>query len=264
MFRARDARRDDHADYQRLQRQLGIDQPPFELDWWDQHYRAHTTFLETEAGELVAYALTVPLGTRGDVRQVVVDEAFRGRGAGRHLLAVVAAKLRAAGCRDWHLEVRADNEPAIALYRSVGMSLIYEIEVLRLTRTVVENVAATRSGRLRVERVDPSHDPAFEARFDLGAGQLARWRTARPKAVMLRIGDVALTHYMKEFLPDCGLMFPFRAPDADHAAHLLAEACALGLDERMETCTVDRPVTELLRSAGGDAYEHQFEMGGPL
>jgi ribosomal protein S18 acetylase RimI-like enzyme len=264
MFRTRAARRDDHAAYQRLQPQVGTDQPPFEIDWWDQHYRVHTTLLETESGEIVGYALTVPLGTRGDVRQLVVDQAWRGRGAGRLLLDAVARKLREAGCRDWHLEVLVDNEPAIALYRSVGMSLIHEIDVLRLTRAIAEQVAATRSGRLRVEPVDLTHDAGFEARFDLGAGQLARWRTARPKAVMWRIGDVALTHYMKDFLPDCGLLFPFRAPDADHAAHLFAEACARGINDLVELCAVDRVVSELLRNAGAVAYEHQLEMGGPL
>lgn len=264
MFRPRPARRDDHGAYQRLQPQVGTDQPPFELDWWDQHYREHTTFLETEAGELVGYALTVPLGTRGDVRQLVVDQAWRGRGAGRQLMDIVARKFREAGCRDWHLEVRADNEPALALYRSVGMSVLHDIHTLRFSRSVGEKVSAMRSGRLRVELVDPPHDTAFEARFDLGAGQLARWRTARPKAVMWRIGDVALTHYMKDFLPDCGLLFPFRAPDADHAAHLIAEACACGINDRVELCAVDRPVSELLRNAGADAYDHQLEMGGPL
>lgn len=264
MFRSRAARREDHPDYQRLQRQLGVDQPPFEIDWWDRHYREHTTVLETESGEVVAYGLTVPLGTRGDVRQIVVDQAWRGRGAGRQLMEIVARRLREAGCRDWRLEVRADNEPAIALYRSVGMSLIHEIDVLRLTRGIAEQIAETRSGRLRVEPVELSHDAAFEARFDLGAGQLVRWRTARPKAVMWRVGDVALAHYMKDFLPDCGLLFPFRAPDADHAAHLIAEACALGINDLVELCTVDPPVTELLRGAGAERYEHQLEMGGPL
>jgi hypothetical protein len=179
-------------------------------------------------------------------------------------MAVVASKLRAAGCRDWHLEVRADNEPALALYRSVGMSKIFDIHILRFSRSVGVQVAATRSGRLQVEHVDPSRDAALEARFDLGGGQLQRWRTARPKAVMWRIGDVALTHYMKEFLPDCGLLFPFRAPDVDHAAHLLAEVCAVGAAEHVEICTVDRPVTEALRVAGARPYDHQLEMGGPL
>ena len=264
MFRPRPARRDDHPAYKTFWAELPIDQPPFEVDWWDQHYRGFTTFLETEAGELVAYALIVPLGTRGDVRQIVVHPAWRNRGVGKQLMEMVRTQLREAGCRDWHLEVVATNAAAIALYRHIGMDVLHEIRVLRIARADAERFAATRSGRLHVESVEPAQDAAFEQRFDFGAGQLARWRTARPKAVMWRIGDVALTHYMPGFLPDCGLLFPFRAPDADHAAHLVAQACELGMPDRVELCAIEPPVADALLAAGAVAYEHQLEMGGPL
>ncbi len=264
MFRVRPAGREDHREFVRFQRQVGTDQPPFEIDWWDAHYREHTFFLETETGEAVAYALVVPLGTRGDVRQIAVDHAWRGRGIGKLLMTEVARRFREAGCRDWHLEVRADNAPAIALYQRMGMRVLHEIHVLRMERADVERFAATRSGTLRVEPVDESMDASFEQRFDLGGGQLARWRTARPSAVMWHVGGVALTHYMPEFLPDCGLLFPFRAPDADHAAHLIAAACEHGMSARVETCAIDKPVAEALLAACAVAYEHQLEMGGPL
>lgn len=264
MFRVRAARREDHAEFVRFQRQLDIDQHPFEIDWWDAHYREHTFFLETEAGEAVAYALTVPLGTRGDVRQIAVDHAWRGRGIGKQVMTEVARRFREAGCRDWHLEVRADNAPAIALYRRMGMDVLHEIRVLRIARADAERFAATKSGDLQVELVDPARDAAFEQRFDLGRGQLARWRTARPQAVMWQIGGVALTHYMPSFLPECGLLFPFRAPDADHAAHLVAQACALGIPERVELCAIEPVVAEALLASGAIPYDHQLEMGGPL
>jgi ribosomal protein S18 acetylase RimI-like enzyme len=264
VLRPRPARRADHVRYKQLQAMLDTDQAPFEIDWWDEHYRQHTWFLETPIGELVAYALIIPLGTRGDVRQISVDPAWRGRGVGKELMNVVAAKLRDAGCRDWRLEVRADNAPALALYRSVGMSVLREIDVLRMPREAVVAFAATRSGRLQVQPVDDAHDSALEQRFDLGGGQLARWRTARPQAAMWRIGDVALTHYMPRFLPGCGLFFPFRAPDADHAAHLFGAAVALELRDRIEVCAIERPVAQALRAAGATAYDHQLELGGPL
>jgi ribosomal protein S18 acetylase RimI-like enzyme len=264
VLRARPARREDHARYQAFVEHLHTDQAPFEIDWWDQHYRQHTTFLETATGELVAYALIIPLGARGDVRQIAVDPAWRGRGVGKQLMEVVADKLRTAGCADWRLEVRADNEPAIRLYRSVGMAVICEIDVLRMARDAVLAFAATRSGTLRVETVDAAHDRALEQRFDLGGGQLARWRTARPQAAMWRIGDVALTHYMPGFLHDCGLLFPFRAPDPDHAAHLFGAAVQLGVRDKVEVCAIERPVAHALRAAGAVAHDHQLELGGPL
>jgi ribosomal protein S18 acetylase RimI-like enzyme len=264
MLRPRDARREDHPAFLRFWDQLGTDQQPFDIDFWDQRYREHTTFLEAAGGELVAYALTVPYGPRGDVRQIVVDSAWRGRGVGRQLMAVVASKLREAGCRNWRLEVRTDNEAAIALYRSVGMDTIHEMVTLRIARVDAERFGQTRSGHLRVEAVDPLEDRELESRFDLGEGQLSRWRTTRAQGHMWQIRGAALAQYTRDFVPEFSLLFPFRAPDADHAAHLIAEACAAGMRDELESLIVDRHVTEALLAAGGVAKEHMLEMGGPL
>lgn len=268
MLRPRTARRDDYAAFLRFWQHLGMEQAPISIDWWDQHYRPHTQFLEAENGDVVAYALTIPLGTRGDVRQIAVDPAWRGRGVGKQVMAAVATKLRAAGCRDWHLEVQAKNEPAIALYRSVGMQVLHEIDVLRMAKETAERLAATRSGRLHVEEVDPAQDGALEQHFDLGGGQIMRWRTARlevkPRAPLWHIAGVALTHYWASFMPERGLMFPFRAPDADHAAHLLAAALDYGMPPSIEICAVERPVCEALCAAGAERYDQQLEMGGAL
>jgi hypothetical protein len=158
----------------------------------------------------------------------------------------------------------ADNAAAIALYQRMGMRVLHDIHVLRMAKADAERFAATRSGKLRVELVEPARDAALEHRFDLGSGQLARWRTARPQAVMWQVGGVALTHYMAAFLDDCGLLFPFRAPDADHAATLVAAACEHGMCARVELCAVDEPAVAALRGAGAEVYERQLEMGGPL
>ena len=268
MLRARTARRDDYEAFLRFWVHLGMEQAPISIDWWDQHYRHHTQFLEAENGDVVAYALTIPLGTRGDVRQIAIEPAWRGRGVGKQLMAVVATKLRDAGCRDWHLEVKADNAPAIALYRSVGMRVVHEIDILRMTKESVLRFAATRSGTLRVAEIDPAQDAAIEQHFDLGGGQINRWRTARlevkPRAPLWHIDGVALTHYWASFMPERALMFPFRAPDADHAAHLLAAAVDYMMPPSLELCAVERPMVAALCAAGAEAHEQQLEMGGLL
>lgn len=144
------------------------------------------------------------------------------------------------------------------------MAVLRELVTVRLARAAAERFAETRSGRLRVEPVDPAHDRELEARLDLGEGQLSRWRVTRSKSEMWQIDGVALTQYMKLFAPDFSLLFPFRAPDADHAAHLVARACATGMLEEVETLLVDREVVDALRAAGARDKEHMFEMGGPL
>jgi len=120
----RQARREDYPVYARLWLEMKIGPRPFELETWDREYRAHTTFLETDKGELVAYGLALPIGAHADVLDVVVDPAWRGRGLGRQMMAVLAANLRARGCREWRLVVRPNNDQAIALYKSFGLVVV--------------------------------------------------------------------------------------------------------------------------------------------
>lgn len=54
-----------------------------------------------------------------EIHTIGVDPAYQGRGIGRRML---NALLDIAADSVVHLEVRTDNEPAIALYRSVGFT----------------------------------------------------------------------------------------------------------------------------------------------
>ena len=77
------------------------------------------------AGTLVGYAGISRLGRKPpfeyEVHTIGVDPAFQGRGLGRRLL---DALLNFADDGVVYLEVRTDNEAAIALYRSVGFAQI--------------------------------------------------------------------------------------------------------------------------------------------
>lgn len=256
----RQARREDHPAFARFWNELGLDQVVPDVDYWVEHLMQKTIFLEAENGELAAYALTFPFGVRGDVRQIAVAPEYRGRGVGKRIMQVVADRFRAAGVSDWRLEVRADNAPAIACYRSVGMDVLREMETVRVSR----DVAAAFAKRAPVELVEPSDDAAIEARWDLGAGQIARWRKARPHAIMWQVRDRALTHYAPAYAPTHGLMFPFRAADADAAAMLFGAAVDHGIEHEVEILLVDAPVIEALRTAGARAIETLYEMAGPL
>ena len=59
-----------------------------------------------------------------DMMNVAVDPEFRRRGIGRMLISELIERLRAAGSHCLTLEVRSSNEPAIALYRTLGFAQI--------------------------------------------------------------------------------------------------------------------------------------------
>ncbi len=72
-------------------------------------------------GELVGYAGIAVTGPEAEVHTLAVDPAHQGRGIGRTLLRELLAQAPGATV---FLEVRTDNEPAIALYRSEGFTVV--------------------------------------------------------------------------------------------------------------------------------------------
>jgi ribosomal-protein-alanine N-acetyltransferase len=76
--------------------------------------------VEAADGALLGYAGTARHDAEAELQTVAVLPDARGRGLGRELLdrAVGAAAL--AGARRLHLEVREDNDPALALYEDAG------------------------------------------------------------------------------------------------------------------------------------------------
>ena len=76
-------------------------------------------------GALIGYGGISRLGRTPpfeyEIHTIGIDPAYQGRGIGRQLLDEL---LTIADGAVVHLEVRTDNEPAIALYRSVGFAAV--------------------------------------------------------------------------------------------------------------------------------------------
>ncbi len=87
----------------------------------------HVHYVAARAeGTLVGYAGMARLGRtppfEHEIHTIGVDPAYQGRGIGRRMMTALLDLVGADGVV--FLEVRTDNEPAIALYRSLGFDLV--------------------------------------------------------------------------------------------------------------------------------------------
>lgn len=80
--------------------------------------------LAASGGEALGYALFQLLPGEVELLRIGIVPGARGRGLGRRLLAAALDRLRAGGRPLCHLEVRASNRAARALYQSLGFRLV--------------------------------------------------------------------------------------------------------------------------------------------
>jgi ribosomal-protein-alanine N-acetyltransferase len=75
------------------------------------------------ADRVVGYAGVFLVGPEADVQTIAVSRHHQGRGIGAVLLAALVERAREAGASQLHLEVRADNAAALALYARHGFAV---------------------------------------------------------------------------------------------------------------------------------------------
>jgi [ribosomal protein S18]-alanine N-acetyltransferase len=75
---------------------------------------------EGRGGGIAGYALLRRVSTEGELLRLAVDPDLRGQGIGKRLHAEGLAHLERLGVREAFLEVRSDNQGAIALYEASG------------------------------------------------------------------------------------------------------------------------------------------------
>lgn len=81
--------------------------------------------LVAESGEqLVGYAALMYVGDGADVQRVVVHIAHRRQGIGADLLGRLLDEAAGRGCQQVLLEVAADNDAAVGLYKRFGFAEI--------------------------------------------------------------------------------------------------------------------------------------------
>ncbi|MEM7644217.1 MAG: GNAT family N-acetyltransferase [Pseudomonadota bacterium] len=81
-------------------------------------------FFVPEGGDPSGFALGRVIANESELLTLVVAPHLRGSGLGRSLLERYEAEARERGAAAAFLEVRADNKPALGLYRRAGWAVV--------------------------------------------------------------------------------------------------------------------------------------------
>jgi ribosomal-protein-alanine N-acetyltransferase len=73
-----------------------------------------------QAGSILGFTVASLLPPLAELETIAVTAKNQRQGLGRRLFLALAVELRAAGANELHLEARPSNQPALALYRSLG------------------------------------------------------------------------------------------------------------------------------------------------
>jgi ribosomal-protein-alanine N-acetyltransferase len=106
---------------------LQIENDTFDSPWTRDHFVYELqenpfsfVFIAEEKGYLVGYVDWWKTFEVGQLNNLAVVKALRGKGIGRTLLIDTLQRMIKAGCQRSVLEVRISNEAAISLYQSMG------------------------------------------------------------------------------------------------------------------------------------------------
>nr|MCH9681594.1 GNAT family N-acetyltransferase [Deltaproteobacteria bacterium] len=127
----RSAQVPDYPVFARLYEELETGDPTPAPQTFEHDLMADVLVFERD-GDVVGYTYFQVLDGVGTIRHIVTDTQCRGQGVGRALMAEVAARVRAQGSDRWCLNVKPDNQPAVALYTRMGMQFQYASVAMRM------------------------------------------------------------------------------------------------------------------------------------
>lgn len=256
----------DYEHFVRLFPELGLRDMTPSRERWESVYAPETLFLEDREG-VIAYGYGQTYQTVGYVRHVIVDPGQRRAGVGRAVMHALAARFRAAGCSHWCLNVKPENEPALRLYRSLGMEQVYTSTAFHFDWSLTARLSRDHAPVIACP-VEPANDAAIEAAFQLPAGQIAAAR-ARPGQILrclLSISSSAPLGFAS-FDPSYPGAFPFRVAHPALAAALL-DALQPYANPKAPYMQVvvedDEELTHSLCAAGATVHLRTLYFRGPL
>ncbi len=264
MTTVRPARLDEYPAFARLFPMLGTTDPLASPERWASDLGPQTLFAERD-GLVVGYLYGQALSTMGYVRHVVVAPEARGAGVGRALMLSAAEVFRDRGCERWCLNVRPDNDPALRLYRSLGMTEAYRSTAMVLAWDAVAGLPSPPDAP-SARPIGAADDEAVEGAFSLPSGQLAVSR-AQLGRVLLGLHDGERWVGAACFDPAFPGAFPFRVAGAREVRPLLEamRPYALPGHDRVRAVIDDgEAVVEGLAAAGAEVTMRLLHLEGTL
>jgi GNAT superfamily N-acetyltransferase len=255
----------DHPAFARLHHELGVPEAPPNAEVFAQGMLPRVWVAEEEGGEISGYGYYDSYADIGHIRNLVTSPSWRRRGLGRRLMLEMAGELRRTGLHRWCLNVKPDNEAAIALYQGLGLELRHQVAVLRCQWPAL--LALPPSPACEVGLAAPDEDAELEREFKLHQGQIAANR-ARPERLQLRLRDPeGRPLAYANWVPGHPGAFPLGLRDLAYARALFAEMHARRSEQHpdlMLTTRVGGELEGLLRSLGAVEVMRVAWMEGPI
>ena len=217
---------EDYAACARLFADLEVPDPVWDEDRFI-HMVAPDTVVLREGDAVRGYAWARPRGDALHVVHVVVDRSHRGRGAGRLLMATLAARARALGFSRWLLNVKPENLAARALYERCGMAVAFASASLQLDWSNVPRLEARAGARGR--ELSSEDDSAFERAFGLSKSEIAPLRETQGR-ILLGVEDESGPAAFGAFEPRFPGIAPMRVRAPAYARALLETARPYALE----------------------------------
>lgn len=259
--RTRPAGPEDYPVFSRLFPELGVDDALPERERFVSEIMPNALIAEIE-GEAVGYSSGRALAETGYVIHVIVDPSHRQRGVARTLMQDMADHYRNQGLTRWGLNVKPDNQPALALYRGLGMETQYESHVIRFPWTLVDQWPEA-SNTLSLVVPAPADDDAIESALSMNSGRLASRR--KSSYVLLGIQEDKRWVGFAAFSPAHPGAFPFKVRSPELAAPLLRALRAHATKAEMQIVAEDAPdLADHLIAAGASLYLRLLHLEGPL
>jgi GNAT superfamily N-acetyltransferase len=262
----RAARADDYDAFLVLRRELDIEDPTPSPERFASHVVPRMLVYESRRA-VVGFVTYDKLSGNGYIRGLAVAPDARRSGVGTGLMMAAAEQLRAHGVTsDWHLNVKADNTPAIQLYERLGMRVLYHSIVLRFAWVDIDRLP-TEESSVTVRPVADAAVPDLERALGIVDGRLELMRS-RGRGVTLQLRDERLAPVgVVCFDPSLPGAFPFRVARPTLASLLLdalAPHVRTGDRDLQIIVEQDDALTGALVAAGGVVRHKLLHYVGPL